>query len=139
MIPIYRAKKIDKDEYVMGFLSDCWLMFSPNRELVRLFIKNKDGEFEIDNTTLAIHFPEMILNNYEIFASLQEDGKGGDIFITENDNTRDGDDLWTREEYGETTAFFSMHGLNFTDWKIEDDRYDSIYSKRFTKKIGIQQ
>lgn len=136
MIPIYRAKKIDSNEYVKGWYTDPLII---EGELY-ISITNKSGTFRVDKTTIAMHFKDMIdAKGSEIFASLQEDGKGGDIFITENSNTRDGDDLWTREEYGETTAIFSMHGLNFTDWKIEDDRYDSIYSKRFTKKIGIQQ
>ena len=136
MIPIYRAKNIDTNEYVEGWYTDPIII---EGELY-ISITNKSGTFRVDKTTIAIHFKDMIdAKGSKIFASLQEGGKGGDIFITENDNTRDGDDIWTREEYGETTAIISMHGLNFTDWKIEDDRYDSIYSKRFTKKIGIQQ
>ena len=38
------------------------------------------GSYPIDETTLAIHFPDMLdSQGNKIFASLQEDGKGGDI------------------------------------------------------------
>ena len=39
---------------------------------------------EIDKTTLAIHFPDMLdSQGNKIFASLSEDGKGGDIIHTD--------------------------------------------------------
>lgn len=76
MIPIYRAKKIDSDDYITGEVHTI---------KDRLFLR---GEFlpcvigieEVDKTTLSIHFPDMIdSNGNKIFASLQENGKGGDI------------------------------------------------------------
>ena len=73
MIPIFRAKKLDSDECVIGFIvkSECDEDF-----LIRV-----DGEYHfIDVSTLSIHFPDMIdSQGNKIFASLQEDGKGGDI------------------------------------------------------------
>ena len=72
MIPIYRAKKIDSDEYVEGFLSNFKTAF-----IVEL---DTQTPFTIDPSTLAIHFPDMIdSDGTKIFASLSEDGKGGDI------------------------------------------------------------
>lgn len=88
-IPIYRAKKQDSDEYiefnyyfekdnkfyainrVISQLIDGW--FSKTNVLIPLTQK-------IDATTLAIHFPDMLdSHGNKIFASLSEDGKGGDI------------------------------------------------------------
>ena len=71
-LPIYRAKKIDSDEWIIG-----WLV--RNKILVDID-ENLACPFEIDPTTLAIHFPDMIdIKGDKIFASLSKDGKGGDI------------------------------------------------------------
>ena len=75
-LPIFRAKKIDSDEYVMGWYSSPIIIEGKTY----LSITNKDGEYRIDPTTLSIHFPDMLdSQGNKIFASLQEDGKGGDI------------------------------------------------------------
>ena len=75
-IPIYRAKKIDSDEYVIGWYSEPIVIESK----LYLSITNKDGTFRIDTSTLAINFPDMLdSQGNKIFASLSEDGKGGDI------------------------------------------------------------
>ncbi|MCT7633887.1 hypothetical protein N5U36_00375 [Aliarcobacter butzleri] len=77
-LPIYRAKKIDSDEYAYGF---CF--YDEVRK--EMFISNDaknlyTNRFRVDTTTLSIHFPDMIdSQGNKIFASLQEDGKGGDI------------------------------------------------------------
>ena len=109
-IPIYRARRIDSDEYKIGQLTN---LVIPDIERISndeqkdiereaYFItkgslcKNVGNSFEycgenrfvymiselneIDPTTLAIHFPDMIdSQGNRIFASLQDDGKGGDI------------------------------------------------------------
>lgn len=81
-IPIYRAKKIDSNEYVEGFL------FKDTDGYFRITTGIKDYkhpfklpfEYLIDAATLAIHFHDMIdSQGNKIFASLSEDGKGGDI------------------------------------------------------------
>ena len=78
MIPIYRAKKIDSDEYAYGF---CF--YDEVRK--EMFISNDaknlyTNRFRVDTTTLSIHFTDMLdSQGNKIFASLQEDGKGGDI------------------------------------------------------------
>ena len=75
-IPILRAKKIDSNEYVMGWYSSPIIIEGK----IYLSIINQDGEYRIDTTTLSIHFPDMLdSQGNEIFASLQKDGKGGDI------------------------------------------------------------
>ena len=82
-IPIYRAKKKDSDEYAEGF-------YYFDKEHYIHGINTSWVEQEIDKSTLSIHFNDMIasdsnrlLQNGEkdlrIFASLSEDGKGGDI------------------------------------------------------------
>ena len=82
MIPIYRAKRIDNDEWVDG---DFLRGIDDNNNIVTGFISNWDEEvnnwqeIRIDQNTLAIHFPNMIdKNGKKIFASLSEDGVGGD-------------------------------------------------------------
>jgi len=81
-IPIYRAKKIDSDEYVQGNLvndRDGYYIFD-----VRFFPASTmpmEKFIEIDPLTLAIHFPDMLdKNGNKIFASLSEDGIGGDDY-----------------------------------------------------------
>ena len=96
MIPVYRAKKIDSDEYVKGYLvrADDYDA-DVDEDQVIYFIMDKMENYRtsevwdfvqnsrIDPTTLSIHFPNIIdSQGNKIFASLQEDGKGGDICQT---------------------------------------------------------
>ena len=75
-LPIFRAKKIDSDEYVMGWYSSPIIIEGKTY----LSITNKDGEYRIDTTTLSIHFSDMLdSQGNEIFASLQKNGRGGDV------------------------------------------------------------
>jgi hypothetical protein len=71
-IPIYRAKKIDNDDYVQGFYEG-W----ENKHFIVISPKEY---FKIDITTLSIHFSDMLdSSGNKIFASLHPKGKGGDI------------------------------------------------------------
>ena len=82
-IPIFRAKKIDSNEYVLGWLlQDCFGYYIiPTNNALRCESLNSES-IEIDPTTLAIHFPAILdSQGNKIFASLQEDGKGGDIVM----------------------------------------------------------
>lgn len=118
--PIFRAKKIDSNEYVQGFY------YKDNKDHI---IFNGDsttifGLRVIDPTTLSIHFPNMNdIKGDKIFASLQEDGKGGDILF----------DM----EYEFTLIF---DGLKF---RLEGSHYTTEISgyDKFTDfdSIGIQQ
>ena len=80
-IPIYRAKKIGSNECVEGFL----IKKNYDNQKVRYFIlEDKNTEvamtYEIDPTTLAINLADMLdSQGNKIFASLSEDGKGGDL------------------------------------------------------------
>ena len=78
LIPTYRAKSNErKNTYVEG------LLIGIDEELNLCTIRTKDdyigGEIcYLD--TLSINFPDMLdSQGNKIFASLQEDGKGGDI------------------------------------------------------------
>ena len=79
-LPIYRAFSETFDKYILGVP-----YFSDGRYYMLVDDCNKNnnigsGSYPIDKTTLAIHFPDMIdSQGNKIFASLQEDGKGGDI------------------------------------------------------------
>ncbi len=102
MIPIFRAKKLDSDKYIIGqyieteFSNEEYCDIEEQETIIKhCIIKDfrtvhDDYEYcnfditEIDIATLAIHFPDMLdSQGNKIFASLQEDGKGGDIIETE--------------------------------------------------------
>lgn len=96
-IPICRAKKIDSDEYVEGYyFRDENLIpkeehrmqvtkLNPNIQ-IGAYGSHKHEYLAIDPTTLAIHFPDMLdSQGNKIFASLSEDGKGGDIITYDED------------------------------------------------------
>ncbi len=78
-IPIYRAKKIDNDKWVKGYLTnEFWT--GVDQRWYTIYNVKKEKSYRIDPNTLAIHFPNMIdKNGKKIFASLSEDGVGGDI------------------------------------------------------------
>ena len=82
MIPKYRAKRLDSDEYVEGFLT-----YEVHERHKKYFITRPPTKINevftsydrVDPSTLSINFPDMLdKNNKPIFASLSEDGEGGD-------------------------------------------------------------
>lgn len=82
-MPIYRAKRIDSDEYVIGFYSDIFFMCGKNEtgHYITDILSTNGTQEDIDPSTLSIHFPDMLdSDDNKIFASLSENGKGGDIF-----------------------------------------------------------
>ena len=75
-IPVYRAKKLDSDKYIQGYLLGMWGEYFISWGETN-HVPNK---VQIDPSTLAIHFLDMLdSEGNKIFASLSEDGKGGDI------------------------------------------------------------
>ena len=80
MIPIFRAFSETFDKYILGVP-----YFSDGRYYMLVDDCNKNnnigsGSYPIDETTLAIHFPDMLdSQGNEIFASLQKNGRGGDV------------------------------------------------------------
>lgn len=87
--PLFRAKKIDSDEYVEGSYIEAIQSIIPTK----LDFSIKNGKIDIhysefnkikviDPTTLSIHFPDMLDGQgNKIFASLQNYRKDNDIFM----------------------------------------------------------
>ena len=92
-IPIYRAKKIDSDEYVIGnLIEDEGVFYIIKNPVVTHFngLQQLTGECEyldrVDPTILAINLPDMLDGQKnKIFASLSKNGKGGDIITYDED------------------------------------------------------
>ena len=90
-IPIYRAKKIDSDEYVIGnLIEDEGVFYIIKNPVVTHFngLQQLTGECEyldrVDPTILAINFPSWIAkdeddNDIKVFASFNTNKIGGDI------------------------------------------------------------
>jgi len=74
---IYRAKKIDSDEWVKG--KGVLDYFNGQKDVLIA----EDGYSKIDKSTLSIHFTNSGMNDSDgtpIFASLSSDGNGGTKF-----------------------------------------------------------
>ncbi len=131
-IPIYRAKKIDNDEYVKGF-------YWSEREIHYIAFEDEFGwmiKFEIDSTTLSIHFSlTKDSDDTPIFASLQEDGKGGDVL----EDLKKDRGVCTFERTG-NRFFLGLKEYNFSgglgnhtgSWTLD-------YITKNGKVIGIQE
>ena len=134
-IPIYRAKKIDSDEYVeSNLIEDEGVYYIIKNPVITHFygLQQLTGEYEylhkIDISTLAIHFPDMLdSQGNKIFASLQEDGKGGDILYYKSKI-----DLVTK-----TTLYFENYRL-ITHSKGENTFRDKESLSKF-EIIGIKE
>ena len=141
-IPIYRAKKIDGDEYVIGYLEKTIRDTYKIIEITK--ISNKVGgwtnTYNIDQSTLSIHFNDMLASDSDrllpngekdlrIFASLSVDGKGGDNMEYKNSNNK-------------YYAFMDKAGVlryaEMIDTKWWKDDFIDINFPLF-KVIGIQQ
>ena len=133
-VAIYRAKREENDEEVIGFYLptmlwyDSFLAEPSHTILVRTphdILNPQNGyyyeQYFIDETTLAIHFPDMLdSQENKIFASLSEDGKGGDLFLMD-------------EKY---TLVFDGR-LKLKGLKIKIQTYKEYLQKQ--KVIGIQK
>ena len=75
-LPIYRGKSIKTKQYVEGYLKTC----TDTGANVYWIQSNEFIDYIIDIDTLSINIEDMIdSQGNKIFASLSEDGKGGDI------------------------------------------------------------
>jgi len=137
-IPIYRAKKIDSDEYVIGFYSSAYDIH--HYVITHLGVDTKTSTVyqmstdihKIDPTTLAIHFPDMLdSQGNKIFASLNEDGKGGDIV---NLDERCGENFNAVSLY----RYYEIHLKGGVDL-LNRAKYLRCYPKKDIKVIGIQK
>ncbi len=92
IIPIYRGLILSaEDKYVEGFLIPLWSKlgedeaFGIDTGMKFDYEGNSIETYKIDPTTISINFPDMIdSEGNKIFASLREDGKGGDITLTKD-------------------------------------------------------
>lgn len=132
-IPIFRAKKECDGEYIefkTYFEED-----GKYRAIIKWAKEDIQGwidpvyvplTFRIDPTTLSISFPDMLdSQGNKIFASLSEDGKGGDIcdlYLFKNQ------DKPTRENY---TCRYKNQKIMFKNFNFEN------YAK--IEIIGIQK
>ena len=126
-IPIYRGLKLGtENEYVMGWYSSPIIIEGKTY----LSITNKDGEYRIDTTTLSIHFPNMLdSQGNKIFASLQEDGKGGDLI----------DNFYFIEKYRIQIAIYTDNCFYLVD--VDSDRYNlkEYINEGGIRVMGIQE
>ena len=130
-IPLYRAKKIDSDEYVFGsYFKDksihSIITHSRTDYADKAFYVNA---VQINETTIAIHFPDMLdSDGTRIFASLSEDGKGGDII---------------KSIYKDNVIAVWNGYPNFRfEYKKIDSKYDREFNELNPKEIkvtGIQE
>ena len=123
MIPIFRAKKIDSDEYVEG-------QYLAYKGYPTIFNEYGLNGIEIDISTLSIHFPDIIdSQGNKIFASLQEDGKGGDLI----------DNFNFQEKYRIQTAIYKYNCFHLMD--KDNDTYSLIECKlqKGIKVIGVKE
>lgn len=126
-IPLYRAKRIDSDEYIIGYLTSSSGYFGVKYYLTK---GHNQEIIEIDLKTLAIHFPNNLdSQGNKIFASLQEDGKGGDITLT-----KDGKALYERVH-----LCFKDGGLGGIDLDIVEMLHKKYNGVLDIKVIGIKE
>ena len=78
-LPIYRAKKIGSDEYIIGHYTEKVKEY-PGKHYIHFNNGYTETYERIDPKTLAIHFKDMVdSEGNKIFASLSKDGTGGDV------------------------------------------------------------
>ena len=126
-LPIYRAKKIDSDVYIVGshiyskHENTHWIRYE--MPIRKGFSAPRVMTLEIDPSTLSISFPDMLdSEGTRIFASLSEDGKGGDmleaIYTSYRVDTNDG----IKKKYDEHVKYST-----FTKCGICNTRNKSLY------------
>lgn len=125
-IPIYRAKRLDNGEYIEGYYTERVHHYPSGRNYIN-FHNGLVATYEIiDPTTLAIHFPDMLdSQGNKIFASLSEDGKGGDIL--------------DRNGHIYYTTYKAANG-RFEAYELNNGMHHLMYHKFCqTRVIGIQE
>ena len=146
---LFRAKEKNSNNYVIGYE---YYNHIEDEYYITHYVSGSN--YKIDRTTRSINIEDMLdSQGNKIFASLQEDGKGGDILLEESRlmcNLKIDESV-----FREFTAIHTINGNRFTNEKILSDigsyrdkyfkGYDiMIYDffmmkKRNIKIIGIQQ
>ena len=146
---LFRAKEKNSNNYVIGYE---YYNHVEDEYYITHYVSGSN--YKVDRTTRSINIEDMLdSQGNKIFASLQKDGKGGDILLEES---RLMCTLKIEESaFREFTAIHTINGNRFTNEKILSDigsyrdkyfkGYDiMIYDffmmkKRNIKIIGIQQ
>lgn len=131
-VPIYRAKKIDSDEYVISMtISEGTI----KRKRDLLFMEVAENKWcQVDKSTLAIHFPDNMLDSQgnKIFASLSKYGKGGDILLYKDNY-----------DEREVICIYKNYRIDLIVNKIKKTNYNfygcSLHNVYNLTIIGIQQ
>lgn len=75
-IPIFRAKKVDSDDYVKGYLLDKNTILTTAYYYVQGMPPEVEEYFNnIDPTTLAIHFPDISTTSENVWYNMEEISK----------------------------------------------------------------
>ena len=146
---LFRAKEKNSNNYVIGYE---YYNHVEDEYYITHYVSGSN--YKVDRTTRSINIEDMLdSQGNKIFASLQKDGKGGDILLEES---RLMCALKIDESvFREFTAIHTINGNRFTNEKILSDigsyrdkyfkGYDImiydffIMKKRNIKTIGIQQ
>ena len=118
---LFRAKEKNSNNYVIGYE---YYNHIEDEYYITHYVSGSN--YKIDRTTRSINIEDMLDNQgNKIFASLQKDGKGGDIcnlYLSKNQI------IPTREKY---TCIYKNNGLRFKSFDFDD------YLK--IEAIGIQE
>ena len=126
-IPIYRAKKLGSDDNIKSQSYIKKLIGGNYHHYLVKYYSPDYEDVEIDPSTLAIHFYDMTdSQGNKIFASLSEDGKGGDI-------------CYVRDfSYGDLQGV-ARYGDNYFRVHRKGKAMDISLKCRDIKVIGIQE
>ena len=144
-LPIFRAKRLDSDEYVFGVpRQDSKGMYEMIINVVEDGIAGVIQRY-IEVDTISIHFPDMLdSQGNKIFASLQKDGKGGDIVELQASS---GTCLSCGEKLSKTLSVAIYEQMEFKEIELNphecfekrESNYLLIGNINYKKVIGIQQ
>lgn len=144
-VPMYRGQKMNQKEYIEGFLA-----VYRERECVSYHILDEVGgavriKNEIDPSTLAIHFPDMIdSEGTRIFASLSKDGKGGDITELQADSGTCGSCM-KKIEKSKAIAIYELGIIKEIDinnhecFPEREENYHLFGNLKYKKVTGIEE
>ena len=118
---LFRAKEKNSNNYVIGYE---YYNHVEDEYYITHYVSGSN--YKVDRTTRSINFPDMRdTKGNKIFASLQEDGKGGDIlFDMEYEYTLSFDGLkfklqglFSQSEYNEFDSWENFDIIGVEEWK----------------------
>ena len=124
---LFRAKEKNSNNYVIGYE---YYNHIEDEYYITHYVSGSN--YKIDRTTRSINIEDMLdSQGNKIFASLQEDGKGGDIL---NLDERCGENFNAIALY----RYYEVHLKGGIDL-LNRAKYLRCYPKKDIKVIGIQQ